>query len=592
MKNKPAKPSDSPAPETTSQAPGSGSDWGRSARETIESIAIAFALAFLFKTFEAEAFVIPTGSMAPTLMGRHKDVACPECGYRYSASGSEEADRDGNVRRTPDGAIDTRFEVVECTCPICRFTMSVDPRDSAGRRPAHPSYSGDRIWVSKIPYHFTEPRRWDVIVFRFPMEAETYYIKRLIGLPNETVKIYHGDIYAKGSADRDFKLARKPPDKIRAMAQVVHDNDYVSRKLLEAGWPARWRAAGGEPGGWRMSDDTRAYATDGSASGESWIRYEHRVPSASDWDELEAGRYSPGDPPRPQLITDFYAFNTRVLRQDEDYGMVPSALGLHWVGDLIVECQADVRGSQGQVLLDLVKGGRHFRCTLDVATGRAELSIDGLPDWRRAAETSLRGPGEYRLALANVDRQLVLWVDDKAVAFDQATTYELADDAPPAGGPQGGDLAPVGIGSRGTAMEVRNLRVLRDIYYIADRSLDGIPITDFRARSSVVPLLRTDDLVEFLSTPGAWQRGAGGNAFDDRQAVTFELNPDQFFVLGDNSPASSDARFWPGENYVDRSLLVGKALFIYWPHPLDLPIPMTNVSIPLIPNLPNMGFIR
>ncbi len=80
--------------------------------------------------------------------------------------------------------------------------------------------------------------------------------------------------------------------------------------------------------------------------------------------------------------------------------------------------------------------------------------------------------------------------------------------------------------------------------------------------------------------------------FDERQAVAFELNSDQFFVLGDNSPASSDARFWPGEHYVDRSLLVGKALFIYWPHPLNLPIPMTNVSIPIVPNVPDMGFIR
>ena len=70
----------------------------RGVRETIEAIAIAFALAFLFKTFEAEAFVIPTGSMAPTLMGRHKDVVCPKCAYRYSASASEEADRNGVVK--------------------------------------------------------------------------------------------------------------------------------------------------------------------------------------------------------------------------------------------------------------------------------------------------------------------------------------------------------------------------------------------------------------------------------------------------------------------------------------------------------------
>ena len=59
-------------------------------RETVESIVIAFVLAFLFRTFEAEAFVIPTGSMAPTLMGRHKDVDCPKCGYRFQVNASEE----------------------------------------------------------------------------------------------------------------------------------------------------------------------------------------------------------------------------------------------------------------------------------------------------------------------------------------------------------------------------------------------------------------------------------------------------------------------------------------------------------------------
>ena len=47
-------------------------------RELVESLVVALFLAFLFKTFEAEAFVIPTGSMAPTLMGRHKDVECSQ----------------------------------------------------------------------------------------------------------------------------------------------------------------------------------------------------------------------------------------------------------------------------------------------------------------------------------------------------------------------------------------------------------------------------------------------------------------------------------------------------------------------------------
>src|SRR5262245_62233301 len=69
--------------------------WARTLRETVESVAIAFILAFLFRTFEAEAFVIPTGSMAPTLQGRHKDVDCPQCGYHYRVSASSEVNSDG-----------------------------------------------------------------------------------------------------------------------------------------------------------------------------------------------------------------------------------------------------------------------------------------------------------------------------------------------------------------------------------------------------------------------------------------------------------------------------------------------------------------
>ena len=563
--------------------------WARSARETIESIAIAFALAFLFKTFEAEAFVIPTGSMAPTLMGRHKDVVCPECGFHYSASGSEEADRNGNEWRTRDGALDTRWQVVGCTCPNCRFYMSVDPLDTALE--PNPSYSGDRIWVSKVPYNFSEPKRWDVIVFRFPEEAETYYIKRLVGLPGETVKIVHGDIYTKTAESPEFAIARKSAEKVRAMAQVVYDNDFVSPELAHQGWPLRWRPmlADDAAGRWQVSDDTRSYSTDGTGDGESWVRYEHRVPSMSDWHEMLAGKRSSSKDERPQLITDFYAFNTRVLR--EGMGQSPSMLGLHWVGDLIVDGELDIESTSGTVLADLVKGGRHFKLAIDVATGQAVLSIEGLTDWKRTAQTSVRGPGKHRLMFANVDRQLMVWIDDKPVAFDQETTYdELGNAEPRSTAADPGDLAPVGIGSRGAKLSVHHLRVLRDLYYIADNRL-AAPITDYHGRAAIVPALRADDLAEFFASPQHWS-GPSGSVFDGRQEVTFDLKADQFFVLGDNSPASSDARFWTRGHFVERELLVGKALLVYWPHPLELPIPMTGVSLPIIPNVGRMGFIR
>ena len=65
------------------------------ARETMESVAVAFIFCFLFKTFEAEAFVIPTGSMAPTLYGRHKDAECPGCGFEWAVGASGEVDDGG-----------------------------------------------------------------------------------------------------------------------------------------------------------------------------------------------------------------------------------------------------------------------------------------------------------------------------------------------------------------------------------------------------------------------------------------------------------------------------------------------------------------
>ncbi len=57
--------------------------------------------------------------------------------------------------------------------------------------------SGDSLLVDKISYRFTEPKRFDIVIFPYKLaEEKTYYIKRVIGLPGETVRIdYDGNIY-------------------------------------------------------------------------------------------------------------------------------------------------------------------------------------------------------------------------------------------------------------------------------------------------------------------------------------------------------------------------------------------------------------
>jgi len=58
---------------------------------------------------------------------------------------------------------------------------------------------GDNLIVDKISYRFKEPERFDIIVFPFRYETETFYIKRIIGMPGETVQIDEsGNIYIDG----------------------------------------------------------------------------------------------------------------------------------------------------------------------------------------------------------------------------------------------------------------------------------------------------------------------------------------------------------------------------------------------------------
>ncbi len=89
---------------------------------------------------------------------------------------------------------------------------------------------------------------------------------------------------------------------------------------------------------------------------------------------------------------------------------------------------------------------------------------------------------------------------------------------------------------------------------------------------------------------------------DGRQLVlpapelsSFRRGRSGFFVLGDNSPASKDSRLWATvenpEYFVRRELLIGQALFIYWPASLNK-IPYLNIPFPLFPNFKEMGFVR
>ncbi len=570
-------------------------------RETVESIVIAFTLALLFRAFEAEAFVIPTGSMAPALMGRHKDLVCGSCGLDYRVGCSAEEDdqsqsfreqlaiKTAELERAKGVAADERAGpderaraqrtieslqsphgqlaqlrtrlagklVAASRCPNCGHVMDLLADTPRGTEydPRYPSFNGDRILVNKFVYDFTEPRRFDVVVFRYPEDAKTNYIKRLIGLPGETVSIAGGDIWTSRDG-AEPAIARKPDAKLTAMLQCVHDSRHEAEELARAGWPARWSdwsAAGAEPR-FRSDDGGRSFAVT-AAGGPATLRYRHFMPAPDDWDAIQGGERVDGEL-TPTLVDDFQPYNALPTRS-------------HWVGDLALEARLESRGTGGRVTLDLVEGGRRHEVRIDLATGDAELSgpfLDGTP---RAA-TGVRGRGAWTVRFANVDDELTLFVDGRRVPFDRPSAWATPIgaaaasrpvlDVPVPGAAAASDLAPAGITVDGAEVGVSALRLLRDIYYIGAH--------DISAMGGMIEKPRLD----------------------------FPLEPDQFFVLGDNSAASKDSRLWLEGHHVDRHLIVGKALTIFWPHAVSpswaVPVRFRIAGNPIelrLPSWPNFG---
>jgi signal peptidase I len=622
-------------------------------RDGIEAVVIAFILAFLFRTFEAEAFVIPTGSMAPGLMGAHHDLYCEQCGYRYQVNTSEndeksalEYSRDMHELQTEhkkavaagNRALANDYErrigltqesyanrrTVEGTCPVCRYTTNFAKKTDG----KYKAFSGDRLIVTKFPYEFGEPKRFDVAVFKYPLGPSENFIKRIVGLPNENIRIFHGDLFTSPAGSNEaMTIARKPDKKLLGMAQIVHDNDYVVRpdgkpdELIAAGWPARWHAGvwtDGDAGlqfapastGWNADENGRGFtysATDSASGDDVWLRYEHTVPNSEVWADFEKTKQLPSEtaaPRRPLLISDFYAYNTN-LDLNDTLGFSGNAdgrravgLGVHWVGDLMLECELTVKqvdADAGAVTLELVEGSTsnatgdrtpcRFQCHIDLKTGEARVTALGIPGdastgkpWEAIAQTSVRGPGTYELRFSNFDDELRLWVDGSRVEFKDSTAYHFASADPRDRNnrPTEADLAPAGIQFTGAAASVDHLRVKRDIYYIATRGNEYRVLEDYQDNEVLIVNPSEQTQREAMSNPAMWGQ------FEKLQQVEFTTGPDDFLALGDNSPHSADGRLWGSDPFVPRRLLIGEAMFIYWPHSWFFPVP----------NVKDMEFVK
>lgn len=585
-------------------------------RETVESIVVAFILAFLFRTFEAEAFVIPTGSMAPTLYGRHKDITCEHCGHHFAVGASDELDKATDlisIALNEQEAKDAKVAVGQpnklvgdVMCPNCRY---VTPKDVVR---SLPTFKGDRILVNKYPFEFGNPSRWDVVVFKYPEEPQTNYIKRLVGLPGETIEIHQGDVFARPKGEQQFRILRKDdPNKQRELQILVYDNEHVAKKLLEAGWPERWAAlkrGGTSKYGWSRDGDgwkQEGRSFDLAATGtRRWLRYRHFVPGNDPgnetWVNVLNGQNISTDAPR--MIADFCSYNAYKTSGHE------IETGTYWVGDLTVSCEVEVSepDEDAEFVLELNEGFRFYRARFNLSDGTCTIARSDdnrqLSDPKRntelitlgTGESRLKGAGKHRVSFANVDDRLTVWVDGRIVSFEMKDESQGNGEYKRYRGdgsyqePTNADLCPVGIAGRNCGLKVAQLKLYRDIYYRAEL----IDAKDPRWQNQFNESFgNAGALRQLLDRPGKWwdhfsgknnlnellrQRRADGGTVprmtDGGPVVLEQLADDEFVMLGDNSPRSMDSRLWSNtrkaarRHAVPRHLLVGKAFFIYWPH--------------------------
>lgn len=524
--------------------------------ESVVALAIAV---ILFRTFQAEGYMISTGSMAPSLLGYHKQVICPRCDYAFTYGVAYDDSVSSNRFQAPRHS---NGEVIHqsgqyATCPNCS-THSIDLSNV-------PRNEGDQLLVFKHAYYLKRPQRWEVAVFQNPMKPTQAYVKRVVGLPGESVQVKQGDLYING------KIQRKDLQTQHAVRLLVYDHHYQPENdeffqprfipvedetQNENGTDSEASPAWIPQGDQFVFDATGGNPLNSSARKQwSWAKYQHWKRQGGNYHTPVSLEEWPAEIERPEPVLGRIQFDElkkqvsckgamtaedchRLLEQtDNDEFRYAIALlyekshvapimdhygynsGLenqraNPVHDFMFECDLKVISGEGEFAIELFDGHHRFRNIIDFQAGQVSLFID---DQQKAVQKG-KLQGDFRtqavtVEMSLIDRQVLLAIDGQLVY--QPLFYSESTK------PRKAIREPLRFGANGGHLRISNLKLYRDIHYSRGKALHGVD-------------------------------------------EPYQLDDQSYFVLGDNSPVSLDSRSW-SEGNVDRKYLLGKPFLVHLP---------------------------
>jgi len=289
----------------------------------------------------------------------------------------------------------------------------------------------DRVIVDKVSFQFRDPERFEIIVFRHPLERSRNMVKRVVGMPDEWLRIQNGDIWTRKAESDGWQVLRRP--------ESVQDDMW--RPLGEStGLLSDWKPD--SVVGWKVEGDSIEARGAGRA------------------------QYRPGG-----VRNEYFDGYHEALA--EKLGPLPPSAGEYPVGDLRLDFDAELVESCDELVIELSEGLVTYRFRLPgpaaAESARPSVRVEDRAV-RRDPETGERIPNEplhlqadeawraragsgYDVRAQNLDDLLQLYVDGDLL-------LEL-------------EVAPVANQSSGLAVELAggggeldDLEVYRDVYYL------------------------------------------------------------------------------------------------------------------------------